>query len=204
LTDKESETTEDKNKKSGEASKAVNPNKKVLIIIASVIGGLIILSIIGSIIFGMLFKKAAEKTFEKATGSELDIGKDGKTVKVKSEDGESTFSTENKKLSDDFPKFIKIYPKAKLVSSSSFASNGDQFFTATFQSKDSPDKVLDFYKTELSEKNGYKVLSSSQTDDIAMIQTQNEAEGRTVGITVMPDKENGGSTIQVSSGKLQK
>lgn len=189
-------------------TKLNNQNKKILIIVAAVVGGLIVLSIIGSILTGVVFKKAGtkvvEKAFENTTGSKLNIGKDGKEVTVKGKDGESTFSAGNKKLPDNFPKFIKLYPKAKLITSSSFnASDEGEFFSATFKTNDSSDEVFKFYKSEISKANGYEVVLSQQTDTLSMMQSKHRAEGRTVGVTVMADKEEGGSTIQISSGRLK-
>ncbi len=187
-------------------SETKNPNKKVLIVVASVIGGLVVLSIIGSIVFGMLFKKAgtkiAETAFEKSTGTKIDVDDKGGKVTVKGEDGKSSFSANDKELPENFPNFIKLYPKAKLVTSTSYASDDGEFFSASFQTKDSPKKVFDFFKDELSEKNGYKVISTSQSGDMSMIQTKNESKGRTVSATIMTDNDSGGSTVQINTGAL--
>ncbi len=183
-------------------------NKKILIIIGIVVDVLIVLSILGSIVAGLIFKRAgtklAEKVFEETTGADIDIKKNGGEVKIKGKDGKSTFSSGDNKLPDNFPKFIPLYPKAKLQTTSSFNSSGEgEIFSVGFLSKDSNSKVFDFYKNELSETNGYEAVSTHQSGEISMIQTRNASQARTVGVTISPNKDEGGSIIQLTSTPLK-
>ncbi len=196
-----------KNVKISEADQK-KKNKKILIIIGSVVGVLIVLSVLGSILAGFIFKKAgtklAEKVFEETAGAEVDIKKNGGEVRVKGKNGESTFSSGDKKLPDNFPKFIPLYPKAKIQTTSSFNSSGEgEVFSVGFLSKDSESKVFDFYKNELSENNGYEAISTQQSGEISMFQTRNVSQARTVGVTISANKDEGGSIIQLTSTAIK-
>lgn len=67
-----------------------------------------------------LGEKAAEKIIEAQTGADVDINKDGNDVTIKTQDGESQYSTGgNAKIPDDFPKEFVVADDAKIMMSSS-------------------------------------------------------------------------------------
>ena len=66
-----------------------------------------------------LGEKAAEKIIESQTGADVDINKDGNDVTIKTEDGESQYSTGGTaKLPENFPKDLVIAEDAKIMMSS--------------------------------------------------------------------------------------
>ncbi|RJQ31706.1 MAG: hypothetical protein C4562_04475 [Actinobacteria bacterium] len=103
-----------------------------------------------------IFKSAAKQAVEKATGVKVD--EDGKSVKIKTKEGEAEISSSQTKLPDGFPEDFPVYDGAKLTNSAKMGSAKEAGYTAVWETSDSKDDVVDFYKKELPSK-GYKVTA---------------------------------------------
>ncbi len=107
----------------------------------------------------------AKKTVEGATGVKVDDN--GDSVTIKSDDGtESTISTDEGKLADDFPDNVPVYD-GTISDSTSFSSGGVSQWTTKVTTADSIDDVQAFYVQRL-EAEGWKItfdLDSTTEDD---------------------------------------
>lgn len=135
-------------------------NNKVLVIVLVVIGVLVVLGAIGSFVIGKLFTKGAENLVEKATNSQISTNSDG-TATIKSNDGSTTFSTEQK-LPDDFPKNIPLYSGQKLTSTSKVKADSETTWQVTAETSDSVKKAADGIKSLYT---GWEQTSEQQLND---------------------------------------
>ena len=127
------------------------------------IGGTVVMKFFANKIGSGLVEKAIEsKTGVKTNIEDLEKGKmtftDPKTG-AKVDIGSNT-------VPDTFPKDFPLYPGAKVASSLSGAQAGkSNGFWLTMTTNDSSDKVVSFYKTELT-KNGWTVDSTFTANDM--------------------------------------
>lgn len=124
------------------------------IIIAAVVGLIVLLGYIGSSMMKMAGKKVGESVMERmienAGGDKADvnIGGDGK-MEIKTEDG--TFST-GTDVPKDWPKDAPVYPGATVQYSASVnPSDGKPGQALVLMTADGPQKVVDYYTTELKD-----------------------------------------------------
>jgi hypothetical protein len=135
-------------------------------------------------------EKAAESAIKGATGADVDIDKEGNSIKVKNDKGdEMEIGNSEGKIPDGFPSDIPIYEGAKIVGNVKTSEGGKTNFAVTLDTNDDPSKVLEFYKGEL-ENNGYKISSATEM-----------GAGNAVLSFEKNGKGVGGVTISVAEGK---
>ena len=132
-----------------------------------------------------------EKAIESKTGVKTNIEdlEKGKMTFTDPKTGAKVDIGSNQ-VPDTFPKDFPIYPGAKVASSLSGAQAGkSNGFWLTMTTNDSSDKVVSFYKTELT-KNGWTVDSTFTANDM---NTQGISKGTWKGSLSMgkssPDSE---------------
>lgn len=182
----------------GEPSKAAGKNnKKILIIVGVVVGVLILLSIVGTLAAGYVFNKAVETGFEAATGGQLDVDTNGNgELAFESKDGQTTFQT-GTEIPEGFPVAVPVYEDAKVVSSSSNASNGGKLYSVTLTSQDSPQQVFAFYKQTFA-SNGWKTLSTLNNGGIANVSAGHAAK-QLYGRATVSTNSDGVTAVQIGA-----
>lgn len=173
-------------------------NKKVLIIVAIVVGALIIFGIISSLIVGGLIskstKQAAERGLEAISGGQVSVdknsGKDTYTFTSK-EDGSKVQVGSNVSIPDGFPKDIfPIYKNAVLVSSSNHSKdNSGRTYTVLFSTKDSSSQVSEFYKNVFTQ-NGWEATSTNEGPKTTFMTSKNTTHNMNGGVTIMVNDKN--------------
>ncbi len=127
----------------------------------------ILLSFTGcSLIARKITEKAAEKAIEKETGKDVDLNVGEGKVKIKGKEGETEIQS-GEKLPEDFPEKFPLYPQAEVKGTVRNEAGGKIQMQVVLETKDSFDKVVDFYKEKLPE-SGYKITSTVQTGGGAM------------------------------------
>jgi len=110
---------------------------------------------------GRIGKGVVEKAIETKTGTKVDLSglDDGKMTFTDSKTGTKVDIGGNT-VPDSFPKDFPIYPGANVTSSASNTGEDKKDgFWLTLTTADSPDKVNEYYKDELS-KNGWTIEST--------------------------------------------
>lgn len=97
---------------------------------------------------------AAEKIVERAirmsTGNKAEVDMSGDSVQIKTKDGDMVMSSgAGAKLPETFPKDVPIYKGAVIIHA---VSQADTAHSVTMQTKDSMEKVAEYYKTALTSK----------------------------------------------------
>ncbi len=163
-----------------------SPSSGLKTILLVGMGCLVILFIVGALISvagGALFKKAGlsffQSALEKKTGVKTNLG-DLEKGKLTFTDKESGAKVEigTGKVPDNFPKDFPLYPNAKVSGSLSGANQGKSGgFWLTFTTSDALDKVVAYYKTNLT-ANGWKTTATLETgDNITWTVTKGTLEG---------------------------
>ncbi len=132
-----------------------------------------------------LAQKAAEKASEATTGAEATVTGDGVTVRD-SKTG-ATFATGNAKLPEGWPSNVPTYPGAKIQSSMGSPSGK----TVILVTQDAPQKVVDFYKTKLSQMKKQTELDLGGSFTIVW------AEGKR-GVSIVVSHHDDETMVQVS------
>jgi hypothetical protein len=101
-------------------------------------------------------EKAEEKAIETQTGGQVKVDSEKGTMTIMTDGGAMTLGT-GAKLPDDFPAVVPAYPGAKVQFAAKSTSAGKDSWSAAFETPDSKDKVVAFYKSNLS---GFKQASS--------------------------------------------
>lgn len=132
----------------------------------------------------------AKKAVEGATGVKVD--NNGDSVTIKGDDGsESTISTADGKLADDFPDPVPVYD-GDITDSTVFSNGGVSQWTANLTTSDSIDDVKAFYEQRL-EAEGWKVTFNmdsgtgsdrtaaygAELDDLTLTVTIDDSDGKT-------------------------
>lgn len=137
-------------------------------------------------------EKVAEKAIETTTGGKVDIENGGKTVTIQGDKpGEEMTFGAAAKIPNDFPKDAPLYPGAKVVgSASATGSKGKQTFTVSFESNDSPQQIVSFYKGKVP-ANGKKF--ELDTGDGASLAY--EANGKAYTVLTGKNKDKGTTSL---------
>ncbi len=162
-----------------------NTALKVILI---TLGSCLVLGVIVFVGAGFLAKKAietgggklAEKIIEQGLGKDVDANIDKDNFEIKGKDG--SFST-SKKLPDNFPSDVPVYPGSQ-VESSLKATGNDQVsesVTVSLSTSDSYEKVVNFYKSQLP-TNGWNVTATYEAGD--SFTTTGEKGNRSLYVTV--------------------
>lgn len=183
------------------AEKNKNSNKKVLIIIGCVFGGLLILGIIGTIVAGYLASKVAETAFESATGTNIELERDGTgEVTFKGDNGEEMKVTTATELPDGFPEAVPIYEGAKIVSAQTLTLQEDATtYTVIAETGDSMKSVDDFYSAKLGKDAGWKNMSKSTSSEVIRLMSTNKAKDLYLMLSVSKDSDTGKTTINITT-----
>jgi hypothetical protein len=181
-------------------------NKKILIIVAIVAGALILFSIIGGyfawrFVSNKVTDKAAETLVEgalgSATGNKVDVSTNG-DVTVKSQDGSSSYDN-SKKLSEDFPKIVPVYPNQTIQGNfRTKSSEGEISWTVSAISKDATTTVSQYFKDKMA---GWTNPSSYEYNDSS---TFSGEQGKTkVVIGVGPETTEAGYKTRITYSVIQ-
>lgn len=199
------ERKDDKPTNSTDGVAASKGNKKVLVIVLSVLGVLLILGIIGSMAVGFLFKKGAESFIDVASGGnvKLNTGKDGGEVTIGGKDGDKMKMNvgDNAKLPEDYPKSdVPVYKNAKIVSSTDMTIESAKSFSVQLQTSDSISEVTNFYKDKLSSGDWKQTYSSNTTDNSSAMY---QSESKQLAVTMSVSKDDEGTNISLSVRQTQ-
>lgn len=183
---KEAASTDTPTTNTSKQTASKSNNNKVLVIILAIVGVLVVLSIVGSLVMGRLFKKGAENLVEKATNTQISNNKDGTTT-IKSTDGSTSYSTEQK-LPDDFPKNIPLYSGQKITTSSKVKTDNETSWTVAAETKDGVSKTADGVKKLYSawESTGEQQLNDTyyyyftKGNTKANVYVANNGDGNTI------------------------
>ena len=119
--------------------------------------------------------KILEKTIERQTGAVAKVDMAGRSVKIKAKEGQLTFTAEEGKLPENFPKDIFI-DKASKVQMNLQAEKG---LSLVFESSIGLQSNLDSYKTNMK-TNGWSASDESIVQGIGSITFKKN--GRTVNM----------------------
>lgn len=133
-------------------------------------------------------EKVAEGIIEKATGGNADVDVKNGSLTVKTNEG--TFST-GTSLPSDWPKDAPVYPGATITySGSSNPQSGESGFGAMLTTKDSAQKVRDYYAKELVVQ-GWKVEATYNANESSVLSATKD----TRAFTVVTAEADGATTI---------
>jgi cytoskeletal protein RodZ len=171
MADEQSKQTKD------DGSKAVPPkgssSNKTLIIVLVVVT---ILFVLPAIAFGIgafwlsrgdNASNLTESLIEGATGSNVEIDSDNKSVEIKTDSG--TYSAGgNQELPKDLPEAVVIYDSQTVLSmiSENNADDGVVSWTFTAETSDAKDKVSSYFEQNFADK-GWSLESSSTYGDVS-------------------------------------
>ena len=147
------------------------------VVLSSLWVALIVLAVIMVTIFGVYSNRKTGVSVNTTTGT-VTTSKDGGTTQV----------GENVKIPDGFPSEMPIYPGSNISTASK--SNGTDFALAS-STKDSFEKVVSYYKSELAAK-GWTIDTSYDSSD---------ADGKSTVILASTATLNGSVTISSSKDR---
>ena len=154
-------------------------NKKALIIILVIIGIIIIMSVVSMFVLGWLGKKAVETVIETGTDGNVDIDTDDGTFSITSDDGDEITAGVNE-LPDNFPSEFPVYDDATI----SYTSTSGEDMYVYWTSSDDVDKVIDFYQSELEDKD-WAITNTTTSTDLASYTI--EGNGYSGSVTIQTD-----------------
>lgn len=134
-------------------------------------------------------EEIAEEIVEKAVGAEdLEVSRDGASVRLKTEDGEVAWDARNGKLPEGFP--LPVYAGATIVSGAKIEADDKDSFQVSLRTPDAPEKVAGFYKQAL------------EGDGFAVKQVEISADGKKQYLLDVsaPSKQKKGTIIVASKG----
>jgi hypothetical protein len=101
-------------------------------------------------------EKAEEKAIEQQTGGQVKLDNDKGTMTIVTDAGAMTLGS-GAKLPADFPSAVPPYPGATVQFAAKTSNAGKDAWSAAFETADSKDKVVAFYKSNLG---GFKQAST--------------------------------------------
>jgi hypothetical protein len=144
-------------------------------------------------------ENATEKMIEKATGAKnVDLGKDGGSIKVTGENGEEVeLSANENKIPDGFPSKFPIYGGTKVISGLKTSSSAESKtgFNVTLESGDAPADVASYYKTELP-KSGYEISGTMEMNGATTFTLKKGEEDN--GLVMIASDDKGKTTISIT------
>lgn len=190
---------------------------KTTIIIVAVVVGVLILVLAGYFIYRAVADKFTESSIEKMieaqTGQKVDIEKDGKTMKIESDQGEMEYNVENgdqasfqmeftdeqgqqerMKIQTDeegieVPKELKdslpIFTPSKMITLNDM---GDKGIAGTFVSEKNAEQIKDFYLTEM-EKQGWSKIGEFSTNETTSINFEKNSDSANVLLYEKEDQQ---------------
>ncbi len=148
-----------------------------------IIGGVLVLLVLAGAANRMFSKSAAERVIESATGGNANVNSNG-DVTVKTDQG--TWSSSDK-LPSDFPSDVPVYPGSKVQASVAATQEQGGGIYAGLESTDSIDKVVNWYKKEVSAE-GWKATTNLEVDGGLMLSGTKDTRDLVVTISKDGDK----------------
>ena len=128
----------------------------------------------------------AEKAVEKMSGDKVDVSNDGESVKIKTEEGTLQMGGKQE-LPEGWSSDAPYYPGATIqFSGSTNSAEGKPTTTVVSETKDSSQKVLDFYKKEFEDK-GWTIESNYQSAEMSILVVKKD--NRVLSLTIIVNKE---------------
>lgn len=175
-------------------SKVAQPAGKsnTLKIVLIVVGVLIVLSILGSIAASFMAKSIFEGGVSALTGGKAKVSTKDGAVTLKSDNGKTTLSTEQK-LPTGFPADVPVYQPSTIKFS---ATLGKGMYNVTFSTNDSDAMVAKYYDKELP-ANGWVVKENSHVT-FGSVSTTTYTKGKSDLVVVITGSGNGSAATAVS------
>lgn len=98
---------------------------------------------------GKISSKLLSLFLSKTAGESVDVENNGKKITVNGKQGQFSYSAEGQ-LPNGFPSDFPIYPGAKLSSSWTTGGEDGKGISVVWETSDSADQVMNFYKNKLS------------------------------------------------------
>lgn len=198
------DTEERTSKPAKGSSKNQTNNKKLVRIIIAVVGVLLLLGILCAVVSGFLLKKGAEKIISDATGSDVTIntkkGQEGVNIKSKDGDNLNVNAGDDVKLPKDYPSNdVPLYKGSKLISAVDMKVGDAKSFTLILETKDSIEKVINFYEKELSD-NGWEKVSSTNTGSYSVVYFHNKTKKIGAEINISNDEDINQISMSIRTG----
>jgi hypothetical protein len=109
-------------------------------------------------------ERAEERAIEQQTGDQVRVDSEKQTVTVGNDAG-SLVSSLGSKVPDDFPKVVPIYPGGKpMIAAKSSNPQGKPAWSVTLETDDTKDKVVAYYKANMSGLKLASDMDMGQTD----------------------------------------
>ena len=138
---------------------------------------------------------------EKSSGKVVTLNFDDiKRGRIKVESTDEAGKSETVEFGSDsakLPAWVPKYPGAAVKGTFAGKSGEEEGGMFNFNSKDAPAKIIGFYTDELKGA-GYKINTTASTNDTSMLAAEDEANKRTVMVTVTTGSD--GSTVNVVYG----
>ena len=166
-------------------------SNKTLIIVLVIVGVLIVLPGILLAAGGLWLSrgdnasKITESIVENATGSDVDINRDGNSVNIKTKDGSVSYGTQQK-LPDNLPDAAVMYEGQTIVGVVTTSQDGSSAWNISAESGDSASDVNQFIKSKYEEK-GWKSLSQSTYNDTTLYSYEKDTLSATISVSPATD-----------------
>lgn len=138
--------------------------KKIISIVTVISAILVTIFFVSGCLGQKIAEQAVEKVIEKAIGSEdgeeIDIDLDEEGMTIKTDEAEMTIGT-SADLPDGFPNSVPVYPDMEITTSWKTVNDGKENFSIGATTKDSGEKVFNWYKDKLS---GWDIESEWSAD----------------------------------------
>ncbi len=167
-----------------------SPVLKIILAIAGVLVLIMVIAIAGIVYVGYRVKKKADEfkqTFK--------VDQSGQSVTIQTPKGPVVIG-ENKDAAATIAKQVPPYPGAKTTSSGGISGPGGSGFSgAEYETSDSVDKVVSFYKEKLGPK-----LTVTQSEGTAILQLTTA----TGSINIAVSREKDGNTTKIAATEMSK
>ncbi len=149
------------------------------------------------LVSGLLLVVACQKReYVGPHGEKVEVDTGSKNVKVTTKDGTAVFAGgAGTVVPDSFPKDVPVYPGGKVTGAVSGSQQGSSGQMVTFETPDSPEKVVDFYKGKLTGWKNSMEMASGNGKMLVMVSAD---EKRSVTVTATPGA--GKTTVSLTVG----
>ncbi|MBN1654415.1 MAG: hypothetical protein JXA30_11655 [Deltaproteobacteria bacterium] len=130
-------------------------------------------------------EKLTEKMIEKETGKKVDIESSDKSISIKTTDkkGNEVRLETGAQLPQDWPKKIPVYPGAEIEHSLAVSKRN---YTISMLTSDSQSKVIEFYRSKLSE---LKQEAQMDMGEQKMLRLKGTLEGEEMVVTIVANRD---------------
>lgn len=137
------------------------------------------------LVSGVLLLAACQKReYVGPNGEKVVVDSGSKNVTVTTKDGSAVFAGgAGTVVPENFPKDIPIYTGGKVTGAVSGAQQGSSGQMVTFETPDSPEKVIDFYKGKLTGWANSMEMASGNGKMLVLVSPDQK---RTVSVTATP------------------